>query len=165
MIGANRCFIAFVAKLLCVPGVLRVQLRPFRFIWPCPSVRMGKRAARSQKGCISLMSAPHVKLSRSIYCFRWPWSCSIRRLHLQRHGAAGDAGVTQEFMVDASWVPASMTAFLLGGALLSWLTGPCPTASAAGRCCCWRRLLHRVLPGHLPGQLHQGLHRVAPAAA
>ncbi|PRC92884.1 MFS transporter [Solimicrobium silvestre] len=32
--------------------------------------------------------------------------------------------VTQEFGVDASWVPLSMTAFLIGGASLSWLTGP-----------------------------------------
>ncbi|WP_293762363.1 MFS transporter [uncultured Aquitalea sp.] len=32
--------------------------------------------------------------------------------------------VTREFLVDASWVPAAMTAFLIGGALLPWLTGP-----------------------------------------
>ena len=32
--------------------------------------------------------------------------------------------VTQEFGVSASWVPMSMTAFLIGGAGLSWLTGP-----------------------------------------
>ena len=32
--------------------------------------------------------------------------------------------VTREFMVDSSWVPTSMTAFLAGGALLPWLTGP-----------------------------------------
>ncbi|POZ61774.1 MFS transporter [Chromobacterium alticapitis] len=32
--------------------------------------------------------------------------------------------VTREFLVDASWAPASMTAFLAGGALLAWLTGP-----------------------------------------
>lgn len=32
--------------------------------------------------------------------------------------------VTQEFGVEASWVPVSMTAFILGGAALSWLTGP-----------------------------------------
>ncbi|OHX14139.1 multidrug transporter MdfA [Chromobacterium sphagni] len=32
--------------------------------------------------------------------------------------------VTREFMVDAAWAPASMTAFLAGGALLAWLTGP-----------------------------------------
>ena len=32
--------------------------------------------------------------------------------------------VTREFGVDAGWVPLSMTFFLLGGAALSWLTGP-----------------------------------------
>jgi DHA1 family multidrug/chloramphenicol efflux transport protein-like MFS transporter len=32
--------------------------------------------------------------------------------------------VTQEFKVDASWVPLSMAAFLIGGTSLSWLTGP-----------------------------------------
>lgn len=32
--------------------------------------------------------------------------------------------VVQEFGVDTSWVPLSMTAYLLGGALLPWLTGP-----------------------------------------
>jgi len=32
--------------------------------------------------------------------------------------------VTQEFKVDPSWVPLSMTAFLIGGITLSWLTGP-----------------------------------------
>ncbi|WP_434629708.1 MFS transporter [Chromobacterium sp. CV08] len=32
--------------------------------------------------------------------------------------------VTREFLVDASWAPSSMTAFLIGGALLPWLTGP-----------------------------------------
>ncbi|MEN3029511.1 MFS transporter [Chromobacterium amazonense] len=32
--------------------------------------------------------------------------------------------VTREFLVDASWAPSSMTAFLAGGALLAWLTGP-----------------------------------------
>ncbi|WP_089085006.1 MFS transporter [Aquitalea magnusonii] len=32
--------------------------------------------------------------------------------------------VTREFMVGSSWVPTSMTAFLVGGALLPWLTGP-----------------------------------------
>jgi len=32
--------------------------------------------------------------------------------------------VTQEFKVDTSWVPLSMTAFLVGGITLSWLTGP-----------------------------------------
>lgn len=32
--------------------------------------------------------------------------------------------VVQEFGVDASWVPLSMTAYLLGGALLPWLSGP-----------------------------------------
>ncbi|MGD1826791.1 putative arabinose efflux permease AraJ, MFS family [Chromobacterium violaceum] len=32
--------------------------------------------------------------------------------------------VTREFLVDASWAPTSMTAFLVGGALLPWLTGP-----------------------------------------
>ncbi|WP_174874734.1 MFS transporter [Vogesella oryzae] len=32
--------------------------------------------------------------------------------------------VVQEFGVDVSWVPLSMTAYLLGGALLPWLSGP-----------------------------------------
>ncbi|OWY38521.1 multidrug transporter MdfA [Xenophilus sp. AP218F] len=32
--------------------------------------------------------------------------------------------VTREFLVEASWTPAAMTAFLAGGALLPWLTGP-----------------------------------------
>ncbi|RMC99169.1 MdfA family multidrug efflux MFS transporter [Aquitalea palustris] len=32
--------------------------------------------------------------------------------------------VTREFMVNTSWVPTSMTAFLIGGAVLPWLTGP-----------------------------------------
>ena len=32
--------------------------------------------------------------------------------------------VTREFLVNTSWVPTSMTAFLVGGALLPWLTGP-----------------------------------------
>ena len=32
--------------------------------------------------------------------------------------------VTQEFGVGISWVPLSMTAYLIGGASLSWLTGP-----------------------------------------
>ncbi len=32
--------------------------------------------------------------------------------------------VTREFAVDVSWAPLSMTAFLAGGALLPWLTGP-----------------------------------------
>lgn len=32
--------------------------------------------------------------------------------------------VTREFLVDASWAPTSMTAFLIGGAMLPWLTGP-----------------------------------------
>lgn len=32
--------------------------------------------------------------------------------------------VTREFGVDAGWVPLSMSFFLLGGAALSWLTGP-----------------------------------------
>lgn len=32
--------------------------------------------------------------------------------------------VVQEFNVGVAWVPLAMTAFLLGGALMSWLTGP-----------------------------------------
>lgn len=32
--------------------------------------------------------------------------------------------VTQEFLTDISWVSTAMTAFLAGGALLPWLTGP-----------------------------------------
>lgn len=32
--------------------------------------------------------------------------------------------VTREFLVGSDWVPTAMTAFLLGGALLPWLTGP-----------------------------------------
>ena len=32
--------------------------------------------------------------------------------------------VTQEFGVGNAWVPVSMTAFTLGGAMLTWLTGP-----------------------------------------
>ncbi|WP_059286506.1 MFS transporter [Aquitalea magnusonii] len=32
--------------------------------------------------------------------------------------------VTREFMVNTSWVATSMTAFLIGGAVLPWLTGP-----------------------------------------
>jgi DHA1 family multidrug/chloramphenicol efflux transport protein-like MFS transporter len=36
----------------------------------------------------------------------------------------GMLAVVREFGVDASWVPTSMTGFLLGGALLPWLMGP-----------------------------------------
>lgn len=36
----------------------------------------------------------------------------------------GMLAVVHEFGVDASWVPSSMTGFLLGGALLPWLMGP-----------------------------------------
>ncbi|GGY03973.1 MFS transporter [Paludibacterium paludis] len=36
----------------------------------------------------------------------------------------GMLAVTREFGADASWVPSAMTAFLLGGAVLSWLVGP-----------------------------------------
>lgn len=88
---------------------------------------MGKRAAacRSQKGCISVMSALHAKLSRSNLLFPlalvlFEFAVYICNDMVQPAMLA----VTREFLVDASWVPASMTAFLLGGALLSWLTGP-----------------------------------------
>lgn len=36
----------------------------------------------------------------------------------------GMIAVTREFGVDPSWVPSAMTAFLLGGAVLTWLVGP-----------------------------------------
>lgn len=36
----------------------------------------------------------------------------------------GMLDVVREFGVDASWVPTSMTGFLLGGAILPWLMGP-----------------------------------------
>lgn len=36
----------------------------------------------------------------------------------------GMLAVVHEFGVDASWVPSSMTFFLLGGAVLPWLVGP-----------------------------------------
>lgn len=121
-------FIVFVAKIALRGRGSAGTIAPFfRFIGPCPSGRMGKRAAacRSQKGCISVMSALHAKLSRSNLLFPlalvlFEFAVYICNDMVQPAMLA----VTREFLVDASWVPASMTAFLLGGALLSWLTGP-----------------------------------------
>ncbi|VEB45715.1 multidrug efflux system translocase MdfA [Chromobacterium violaceum] len=44
--------------------------------------------------------------------------------------------VTADLSADSRHVPTALNAFLLGGIAFQWLIGHCPTASAAGRCCC-----------------------------
>ncbi|MDF0606816.1 MFS transporter [Neisseriaceae bacterium TC5R-5] len=71
------------------------------------------------------MFSPYLKLSRANFLFPlalvlFEFSVYICNDMVQPAMLV----VTREFMVDSSWVPLSMTAFLVGGASLPWLAGP-----------------------------------------
>jgi DHA1 family multidrug/chloramphenicol efflux transport protein-like MFS transporter len=75
--------------------------------------------------------------------------------------------VTRDLGVDSSWVPTSMTAFLLGGALLPWLMGPLSdrigrrpvmlSGAALFVVSCLAMLLVHSMPGFIALRLMQGM--------